>query len=823
MYHGEQTDSRDVCSMPLRDDISVHARLTRVFSRAAIPLLALLAGCAGRFGETTRDSPIPGWIRTLFRQAENEPVIVVIAGTILVTAITTVLRAIRRDRVLRRCNGKYAVLLHVAERYPGIVKLILRDVEIASEKTDVEGKDSGRLFTEKEFTDGVRAVVRYHDEMMEKDLDERNVFAERVRHPTLIDQSLRRFQSYARQFNEAVQTIWQETVGKRLEATLSTFRGGAQLQQLAEAQVEEATGVQTRDARTEKQRKAEGASYRLLIDRLIGTRVIAALDYSGVERDYECTLADYTRGYYHLLDIDFEESWIVDPNKEMKHWRGNDHMGEYWGPEEVFWQGNDKALRITLSDDTYTIESRAPYPITFRHAQYRDGHKIHGKGMEDENRNNINIVIEPYGTLVWKAQFHHSHAGRDLAGGVLNEVWYHVPRRPRYYRKVEMHFRAKRMADAVIPYDTNVIQYRAEKLDADVVPLDSLADALWRTSTRIVVTDEDGEPIRGLHSNSGYITNLGKDRIDVHEVRRHYGRRWEAERSMERWDDRMRPLRWAYRYRLAGFLTKTRIAAAQIALIMAQREEKRLSPPRRPVLYFPFVRPRRDWTGAAPTQKMPIRVGVLQGRSYDEELRRLNEIERVSDHRVLFRGIDPQTMPYLDKSEILWLGYGADLPRLGGLHRRGETAIRRFAAKGGVVVGFAPNTRPARGAKLAWVPDPLSVTPDTVSGTMSPTGAAAALFTSPHQLDLSELTPAVAWSEWSDRFIPLATAPTHGAHAGDRAATAMFLPYGEGSYIVLGVGPDAPDDLRWSMPLAENVLHFAVDWLDRRQTHRHIA
>ena len=236
--------------MRARAATSLRDRLTRFGAPGAMVSLAVLAGCAEGFGETARGMPIPGWVRTLFRQAENEPVWVIIAGTILVTAVTTVLRAIRRDRVLRRCNGKYAVLLHVLDRYPGIVKLILRDVEIASEKTDVEGKDSGRLFTEKEFTDGVRAVVRYHDEMLEKDLDERNVFAERVRHPTLVDQSLRRFQSYARQFNEAVQTIWQETVGKRLEATLSTFRGGAQLQQLAEAQVEEATGVQARDVRT---------------------------------------------------------------------------------------------------------------------------------------------------------------------------------------------------------------------------------------------------------------------------------------------------------------------------------------------------------------------------------------------------------------------------------------------------------------------------------------------------------------------------------------------------------------------------------------------
>jgi hypothetical protein len=792
----------------------------------AILTLPFLAGCATRLREAMPDIPIPEWGWAILKTGEDQPMWALVAGTVLVTAITTILRATRRDRVLRRCDGKYAVLLHLAGRYPGILKLILRDVEMASEKTDVEGKDSGRLFTEKEFTDGVRAVVRYHDEMMEKDLEERNGFAERVRHPTFIDQTLRQAQSYARQFNEAVVTIYHEAVGKRLGTALESIRGSTQLQELAATQVDEATGVRTVDERDEKVAKAEGSSYRLLIDRLIGTRVIAAVETGDgtTKTEHECTLADYTRDYYHLLDVEFEEKWIVDPNREMKHWRGNDHMGEFWGPDEGMWQGNDKGVRVTLSDDdVYTIESRVPYPITFEHARYREGHKIHGAPIGDDTKNNVNIVIEPYGTLIWPAQYYGSHTGRDLAGGVLSEVWYSIPRRPRYYRKVEFHFAAKRTADLMLPYATNVIQYRAEKLDADAVPLDSLADALWRTSTRIVVTDDEGAPIRGLHSNGGYITNLGKDRIDVPEVRDHYARRWEAERAIERWDDRMRPVRWVYRYRLWGFLTKARVATAQIALILTQRQETRLAPPSHPVLYFPFVRKRRDWTGTAPTQRMPIRVGVVQGRAYDEELRRLSEIERVSDHRLLVRGVDVQTMPYLDKSEILWVGYGANLQGINGMPRRSETAIRRFVAKGGVVVGLAPNTRPARGNKLSWVPDPLAVTSDAVSGAMTPTDAGADIFTKPNALDLSELTPSVAWSEWSDRYVPLATAATRGPHEGDLAATAMLLPYGQGLYIVMGVGPDSPDDLRWSMPLAQNMLHYAVDWLDRRQTHRHIA
>ncbi|MEO2003293.1 MAG: hypothetical protein ABGY41_04275 [Candidatus Poribacteria bacterium] len=170
--------------MRVRSHIPIVRRLRLLTAFLTVMLLPLASGCATGVSEAMRDVPVPNWLKAIAKQADDEPVYVFLAGTILVTVITTLARALRRDRILRRNNGRFGVLLHPKGRYPGIIKLILKDVEVASEKTDVEGKDSGRMFTEEEFKK-MRGVVLYHDEMTEKDMEERRVFAERVRHPTL--------------------------------------------------------------------------------------------------------------------------------------------------------------------------------------------------------------------------------------------------------------------------------------------------------------------------------------------------------------------------------------------------------------------------------------------------------------------------------------------------------------------------------------------------------------------------------------------------------------------------------------------------------------
>ncbi|MDA1192478.1 MAG: hypothetical protein O3A46_12445, partial [Candidatus Poribacteria bacterium] len=505
-----------------------------------------------------------GWFGEAFRAPEKpeegrgtNPIWVFVIVTITVAVLRAIVEAVRRDRIMRRHNKNYGVLLHDSSRYTGIVKLILQDVEIASEKTDVSGKDSGRLFTKANFQEKMKALVRYHDEFTEQEAEERRVFAERIYNPSLLGKFSRRVQSAARQMSEAVKTIYEEAIGKPLRTRLKQFQGGAQLSELADTGVEETSGV-----------SVGGASYRLLIDRLIGTRVIALAE----GREYECVLADYTTDYYQLLDVEFIEEWSENIRKDMGTWRSN-----------------DKGFRFAHDGDTIIIESRVSYPVTLRHVYYKGGHKIHDVHIADKERKDVNLKIEPYSAVRWKAQFNAGEE-RDVAGGNFQEVKYHLPFMPQNFDNVEFHFRTVRRGDVTLRYSDNVVQYRAEKFDARLVSLDSLSEALWRGSSRFVVTDENDKPIRGLHLNRGYITNLSQDRVDIREVTAHYSRRWEAERTLEQWDEALRPIRAAFKMRWGRVVYKAKLAAAQIALINYFKTEKRVVPPNQRVLYFPFVK-----------------------------------------------------------------------------------------------------------------------------------------------------------------------------------------------------------------------------------------
>lgn len=735
------------------------------------------------------------------QEGRQNPFWIFVGVTIFVTALTTIVSALKRDRILRRLSGKYVVLLHESGRYTGILRLILKDVEIASEKTDVQGKDAGRLFPETEFQK-LKAIVRYHDELTEKEAQERNAYVQRLYNPTLTAKLLRRLQSLGRQFNETVKQIYDRAIGQRLRKRFQGYVGAEQIQALAETELEERTGITT----------ASGASYRLLIDRLIGTRVVALIDGN----EYECILADYTLGgYYHFIDVTFRESWVINAHRDNFSWLGK-------------WIGNDNGFRITFDREngTYTIESRVPYTVTLRHARYRGGYEIHGARVGDQDRNDINLVIPPYGTVQWKAQFHpdHTHEERNVAGDLFQEVRYSIPLRPEYYSTLEFVLETVRKADVIIRYSDNVVQYRAEKFDPQMVSLDTLTEAIWHSKSHFDFRDTEGNPVRGLHLHQGYITNLSKARVDMGDIVTHYLRRWQHESQFEALDNRLRSLR--VRFQKAIPSRRMRLAAAQIALIEMLRRERRALAPSPRVLYFPLVRPRREWRFAPPPPKLPIRVGVVTGRLRDEEFAILNKIRDYAGHHLLYRRLPFEQLDKLSKVDVLWIGYGANVFGNHGFSRANEDRIRKFVSNGGCVIALAPNMKVPRGSRLEWIPDPLVYGKHPVLPGLTPTREGEMLFRQPHPIDLKARQALVWWDDWSERYVPLAFTTTDVRGEHHQAAAALLLHYGQGIYLVLGIGPESPADFVWSRPLAENLLQYAVRWVERqRELHRklHVA
>ena len=414
------------------------------------------------------------------------------------------------------------------------------------------------------------------------------------------------------------------------------------------------------------------------------------------------------------------------------------------------------------------------------------------------------------------------------------------------YGHVKLRFNTSRMADCVIKYQNNAIKYRAEKVDAQDVQLDSLAEALWRTSSRLEITDEKGNRIRGMHLNSGYVTNLSKDLVNIPEVRGHYSKRWDNERSFDRFERKSRPLRWSFSGRLGALTGRAKKAAAQVALMQLISREKQLASPDSWALQFPIARRRRDLKTPAPPHKLPMRIGVLTQARHDEEISALNAIKSAADHRMLFRRESNPSLPCLDKMDILYLGMGANLQNLRGFNRQSEERIRRFAAQGGIIIAFPPNTKPRRGGRLGWIPDPLVETEDRIASNVKLTrgprihepggglikfevisSIAAArvsrIFLEPNELELEEIPAAVGWSVWSDRFTQIASVDTEGPYEGEEAAVALTLPYGRGLYMAFGFGPRRPADFEWSVPLVENILTYAALWKDRLEKQKRRA
>ncbi|MDA1191236.1 MAG: hypothetical protein O3A46_06065, partial [Candidatus Poribacteria bacterium] len=178
----------------------------------------------------------------------------------------------------------------------------------------------------------------------------------------------------------------------------------------------------------------------------------------------------------------------------------------------------------------------------------------------------------------------------------------------------------------------------------------------------------------------------------------------------------------------------------------------------------------------------------------------------------------------LKRYDALWVGYGANLQGNDGLSHFNENAIRHFVARGGVVVAFAPNTRPARGNKLSWVPDPLVVSKDRLDKEGGdPTLAGIPYFRAPHAIAANQLKPTVWWSDWSDRYSILAHTTVDVRGDKQEVSAAMLLPYGQGLYVVMGFGPESPSDLSWSFPLAQNILHQVIEWKEKRETQQFVA
>ena len=200
---------------------------------------------------------------------------------------------------------------------------------------------------------------------------------------------------------------------------------------------------------------------------------------------------------------------------------------------------------------------------------------------------------------------------------------------------------------------------------------------------------------------------------------------------------------------------------------------------------------------------------ALTGNHYDVEFPALSEFDRVSKYSVVYQKTGDRNLPGLNRVDILWLGQSEICESEYLLRATQEEQIRTFK-NGGVVIVSGQDSPRGKTCGTGWLPHPLKSVNGWGRSDFQPTRAAETLFSEPNRIRSGDVFIDDTWTGWNDKYTLLAT--TNG---GTEIAAAM-LRHGKGMYLLTSFQNETAANIFVNQPMMENLIHFAVNWLDLR-------
>lgn len=204
-----------------------------------------------------------------------------------------------------------------------------------------------------------------------------------------------------------------------------------------------------------------------------------------------------------------------------------------------------------------------------------------------------------------------------------------------------------------------------------------------------------------------------------------------------------------------------------------------------------------------------IKLFLLNTDGYEAEIPVLSDINKVRNRWISSTPTQDRNLPGLSKSDILWLGcrsIGKD-----GRYRLNtsqENRIKEFVKNGGVVIVSGQDSDPDKPCGTGWLPQPLKGVESDHRNDFQTSSKDVNLFNSPHTIRSGQLSLDDAWNGWNDKFEVLAT-----TNSGKQIVVAK-LRYGKGMYLITSLHNDRKEQVAQNRKMLENLLHFAVDFLD---------
>ena len=737
----------------------------------------------------------------------------------LVASIGYLIKLFKKDTLLKKLLDKYVVFeMKDGQRYRGTMRLEFTGLEIISEESRQRGHAPSYIFSNAERDQGIVAYIRYHDAMNERELRERGWELERVYHPPLIYRIGRKIRNTLLALRGAVEDAISMAWTSIRQSV--TPRMGRYNQMLKQQDVE---GIDKRlDALGDESTSyLEQESYERLIERLIGTRV-KVRTHAG---EYTAILKDYNEKHIALIDVKDK-----DNNGYKDEWG---YTREHGHKVEGVNFRDDRGLRCRMEGNDeagYEVifENNAPYPIQLGRVILQDDAPKWEKNYE------FKYHIQAFSVQRLRLP---REATRRLEP--FEKVAVRVPLNPNHYKKIGFQFRSFRNADIVFPRNSCTIVESAEKYQPELFSLTGLTDAILarRDAEDIAITDKEGKPVHGMNVVHGYVTNVNEERIDIKTIDTSYGRRWDVESAFGRFDAALRrgfPLlhrlfRASKVVTFASLVEQTHRQPAQHKILSPLIYPKGLSLPEKRARYLAkarlFLQQPNVMLRRTPSQvhtPLPMKVMALTGNGASAEFPMLERFEYVREHHLLYNAVQDLRTDRLAKTDILWIGNGEIYKAGYRLTIDAEHRIKNFVSQGGVVIvsgqDVKANYKQRRGT--GWIPEPLTGVECEETYELIPTarGKRTGIFHSPNAVNGThadgEFAPIRLDDMWLD---PLSKWTSLAKSDVNDASALLLLPFQQGLYIVTSLKNETEEDVAANAKLMENLLHFSVKWLDKRQ------
>ncbi len=741
----------------------------------------------------------------------------------LMIIISRIVRQLKKDRLVKPLIKKYVEVDTKSHGgpYKGLLRVELNGIEIMSEKArEKDGRASFYLEGCNPNT-GVKVYVRYLDEMTDREKEEHEKQLDKVYHPSPLTIVLRKIRNAYGFFQDAFDSVFKALYDKYVTKGIlkKRFDEGA----FADLEREAETQLEATEEDKEAQKKEREKVYKMKeleadlktaylgdfdydrgLERMVGSKVNVKIKNKALPEPV--VFVDYTRNFYYFMEVEYESSitLIIDEDE-------NESLGE---------KGDDE-IRASIIQDGLLVESNLPHSIQLTAVEDKGKGKAQLTQEDEETEEaeekgklkNPFPPVGPYEQMIipfdnWPA------AGSLQPFGLTVSKLQPVTWEDLHRRKQILTFSSKRMADIVLARnDTgNKIIGPAEKYVPITMKLSEITESFLSDEDKredLLVTDENGDPISGIHFYHGYITNVDQDRMDPKEVDYNYNLRWNVEHVFNRFDKKLRPLKAPY---IITPLAKRKRVLGQSTLAEILHPDKLAKDGISQVLYAPISsngKRHRKPVG----QTLPIKILALTGNGSNVEFPILSQFVHIRGHRIIYEETSDVSLPRLEKAHVLWIGQGEIFNDGYRLKTNTEVKIKHFVNKGGLVITsgqfLATKTRRRYGA--GWIPERLVGVDREETREFDPTIFADSLFKVPNVVEPGEVVIADAWTEYAAPFSVLAK-----SNGGGDAAV-LRLKHGEGIYIITAFRNASSEDIETNVKVMENLLHYSVEWLDEQK------